>query len=70
MATVLGGLRTLRLGLCDIREVALDLPELESIDLNGCNNLGSLELRCPRLLSALFQTVSRCAQVLIFTVCL
>lgn len=61
--TVVGGLRHLRLGLSDIRELALALPDLRHLDLNGCSDLRVLELRCPRLLSAMFQAVSRCAHV-------
>lgn len=57
--TMMSSLLSLRLGLSNIREVALALPALQHLDLNGCGSLRLLELRCPRLLSGLFQRVSR-----------
>lgn len=57
--TVLSGLLSLRIGLCNIHEVVLALPKLQHLDLNGCSNLRLLELRCPRLLTGMFQRISR-----------
>ena len=56
---LLRGLRSLRLALSDVRELALALPGLTSLDMNGCAGLASLELRCPGLLHGLFQSVGR-----------
>ncbi len=58
--TQLRGLRSLRLALSDVRELALALPSLTTLDVNGCAGLASLELRCPALLHGLFQSVGRC----------
>lgn len=52
--TALAGLKTLRLGLSGVRTVALQLPELVMLDVNGAAELRCLELRCPRLLTAFF----------------
>ena len=57
----LRGLRSLRLALSDVRELALALPLLTTLDVNGCAGLSVLELRCPALLHGLFQSVGRCA---------
>ena len=58
--TQLRGLRSLRLALSDVRELALALPLLTTLDVNGCASLATLELRCPALLHGLFQSVGRC----------
>lgn len=55
----LRGLRSLRLALSDVRELALALPRLTTLDVNGCAGLTTLELRCPALLHGLFQSVGR-----------
>ena len=54
------GLKALRLGLSGVRSLALDLPQLAALDLNGAGELRCLELRCPLLLTAFFQAC-RCA---------
>ena len=59
--TQLRGVRSLRLALSDVRELALALPLLTTLDVNGCAGLATLELRCPALLHGLFQSVGRCA---------
>ncbi len=59
--TQLRGLRSLRLALSDVRELALALPSLTTLDVNGCAGLATLELHCPALLHGLFQSVGRCA---------
>jgi hypothetical protein len=56
---LLRGLRSLRLALSDVRELALALPGLTALDVNGCAGLAFLELRCPGLLHGLFQSVGR-----------
>ena len=49
------GLKTLRLGLSGVRSLALALPQLRVLDLNGAGNLRCLELHCPLLLTAFFK---------------
>jgi hypothetical protein len=52
----LAGLRTLRLGLSAVEGVALELPLLEQLELNGCTHLRTLRLSCPRLRALLLQS--------------
>mmetsp|Transcript_38492 Transcript_38492/g.108786 ORF Transcript_38492/g.108786 Transcript_38492/m.108786 type:complete len:979 (-) Transcript_38492:400-3336(-) len=51
----LSGLVSLRLGLSGVETLALALPFLAHLDVNGCCKLRSLELRCPLLLAGYFQ---------------
>lgn len=57
------GLKTLRLGLSGVRSLALALPHLQVLDVNGASKLRCLELRCPTLLTAFFQAC-RCVPLL------
>ncbi|GIL70915.1 hypothetical protein Vretimale_3861 [Volvox reticuliferus] len=49
VSCVLSGLCSLRLGLSSVQVVALSLPHLTCLNLNGCSVLRNLELRCPAL---------------------
>jgi len=51
-------LRSLRLGLSAVEVVALELPLLEQLDLNGCTHLRCLHLATPRLDTLLLQACS------------
>lgn len=46
---ILPALTTLKVGLSGLQVVALALPHLVTLDLNGCSHLRVLELRCPSL---------------------
>ena len=50
------GLKVLRLGLSAIRSLSLALPELAVLDVSNCADLWRLQLRCPRLVEAYFQS--------------
>lgn len=49
--TLLGGLRSLKLGLSGCQVLALALPALVSLDVTRAVSLATLELRCPALTS-------------------
>ncbi len=53
--TALNRLASLRLGLSKVQVLALDLPRLTLLDVNGCSELCILELRCPLLLTLYMQ---------------
>lgn len=59
---VLTQLRTLRLGLSGVQVLAVALPTLASLELNGCVHLRQLELRCPLLLSLHVQAATALPQ--------
>lgn len=48
-------LRSLRLGFSALQVVALNLRQLQHLDLSGCRHLRHLELRCPALHTVLLQ---------------
>lgn len=52
----LSGLESLKLGLSGVRTVALALPCLTALDMNSCTEVRHLELYCPSLLTAYFQS--------------
>jgi hypothetical protein len=49
--TLLGGLRSLKLGLSGVQVLALALPALVSLDVTRAVSLTTLQLRCPALTS-------------------
>ena len=52
----LAALQSLKLGLSGARSVALALQQLTALDMNNCTDIRNLELRCPSLLTAYFQS--------------